>query len=55
MIIATAEIFFLQLHYIVENIYLPGMDEMRSAVRAAYLGLRELYPALPEQLRDFQV
>ena len=53
MIIATAEIF--SLHYIVENIYLPGMDEMRSAVRAAYLGLRELYPALPEQLRDFQV
>ena len=31
------------------------MDEQREEVRAAYLGLRECHPALPEQLRDFQV
>ena len=31
------------------------MEEQREAVKAAYLMLREHYPALPEQLRDFQV
>jgi len=32
-----------------------GMEEQREAVKAAYLMLREHYPGLPEQLRDFQV
>ena len=31
------------------------MEEQREEVRAAYQELREHYPALPEQLRDFQV
>ena len=42
-------------NYIFGRIFTPGMDEQREAVRAAYAGLREHYPALPEQLRDFQV
>ena len=35
--------------------FFSGMEEQREEVRAAYQELREHYPALPEQLRDFQV
>ena len=46
----------LQLQYILLSLFFSqGMDEQREVVRAAYLGLRERHPALPEQLRDFQV
>ena len=41
--------------YFVISFFSQGMDEQREEVRAAYLGLREPHPALPEQLRDFQV
>ena len=37
------------------NSFSQGMEEQREEVRAAYQELREHYPALPEQLRDFQV
>lgn len=45
------------LHLIVlfVNSFSQGMEEQREEVRAAYQELREHYPALPEQLRDFQV
>ena len=36
-------------NYIFGRVFTPGMDEQREAVRAAYAGLREHYPALPEQ------
>ena len=32
-----------------------GMEEQRNAVKVAYSMLREHYPGLPQQLRDFQV
>ena len=31
------------------------MEEQRNAVKEAFLMLREHYPGLPAQLRDFQV